>query len=150
MYGHSAGALNQSLLLLHPTLLSNDLRERVKGAIFNGGAFRFEGKCVQIRVQQYFGYDGLHITNSPRGLLRVASDEFTVRLPPIMNIQAENEPPHVAKVVKDFSALLKARGVRLREYVTRGHNHISANLALCSGEGEEWGEEVVRWIKEQI
>src|SRR6201999_1193863 len=41
LYGHSAGSLNQSLLLLHPTLLRDELRTRIKGAIFNGGAFRF-------------------------------------------------------------------------------------------------------------
>jgi hypothetical protein len=148
--GHSAGALNQSLLLLHPTLLRSDLRKRIKGAIFNGGAFRFEGKGALVRIQAYFGYDGLHITNSPRGLLHSASDEFVAQLPPIMNMLSEREPPLVLSVVKDFSTLLKAREVQLTEYVIRGHNHISANLALFSGEGEDWGEEVVRWIQQQI
>jgi hypothetical protein len=32
----------------------------------------------------------------------------------------------------------------------KGHNHISPNFVLNSGEveGEEWGEKVAKWIKE--
>jgi hypothetical protein len=66
-----------------------------------------------------------------------------------MNIIAEKEPPVIVDIVRDFGALLKARNVRLTEYLNRGHNHISSNLALCSGEGEEWGEEVVSWMRSQ-
>jgi len=147
--GHSAGALNQSLLLLHPTLLRPDLRERIKGVVFNGGAFRFESKAALVRVQSYYGYDGLHITNSPYGLLRSASDSFVAQLPPILSMRAEKEPKLVADMVEDFNTLMKTRKVRLTEYLIKDHNHISATLALFSGEGEEWGEVVVRWFRER-
>jgi len=149
LMGHSAGALNQSLLLLHPTLLPNEIRKRIKGAVFNGGAFRFEGRAVMVRVQAYFGYDGMHITNSPYGLLRSASDSFVSELPPIMNLLTEKEPPFVVDSVHDFGELLKARNARVTEYVAKGHNHISVTLALSSGEGEEWAEHVVDWIRSQ-
>jgi len=147
--GHSAGAFNQSLLLFHPTLLRDDVRKRIKGCIFNGGAFQFEGKDVLVRIQAYYGYDGLHITNSPRGLLRAASDSFVAQLPPIMTIIAEKDPPVIFGIFRDFGALLRERCVRSTEYTNKGHNHISSNLALCSGEGEEWGEEVVHWMRSQ-
>jgi hypothetical protein len=33
-------------------------------------------------------------------------------------------------------------------YITaKGHNHISINLALSAGEGDEWGEELVALFK---
>lgn len=148
--GHSAGALNQSLLLCHPTLLRSDIRQKIKGVVFNGGAFRLEHKAVLVRIQNYFGYDGLHITNSPYGLLRAATDDFVSKLPPILSIRAENDPSFITSIVKDFNALCEARKVRVTEYVIPGHNHISANLALLSGEGDQWGEDVVRWMKEQL
>lgn len=149
LMGHSAGALNQSLLLLHPSLLPNELRKRIKGAVFNGGGFRFEGRAVMVRVQAYFGYDGMHITNSPYGLLRSASDSLVSQLPPIMNLLGEREPPFVVESVHHFGELLKARNARVTEYVAKGHNHISGNLALSSGEGEEWAEYVVSWMRSQ-
>lgn len=149
LYGHSAGAFNQSLLLMHPTLLPMELRKRIKGAVFNGGAFRFEGKAVMVRIQAYFGYDGMHITNSPYGLLRSASDSFIGQLPPILNFKAEREPPFVIESVQCFGELLKARGVKVTDYISKGHNHISSNIALQSGQGEEWAEFVVNWIRSQ-
>jgi len=150
LMGHSAGALNQSLLLLHPTLLSNEVRKRIKGAVFNGGAFRFEGRAVMVRIQAYFGHDGMHITNSPYGLLRSASDAHVGRLPPVMNLLAEREPPFVVESVHAFGDLLKSRGVRVTDYVAEGHNHISVNFALMTGQGEEWAEEAVNWMRSQV
>lgn len=149
IYGHSAGALNQSLLLTHPSLLNKEVRSRIKGAIFNGGAYRIEGKLIPEHVQAYFGRDGLHITNSPWGLLRAASDSLVASFPPIFIAMAEREPPVIANLCQDFIKLLKARGVQVTEYTMQGHNHISSNLALSSGEGEEWAEEVTRWIRSQ-
>jgi len=149
IYGHSAGALNQSLLLTHPNLLHKEVRPRIKGAIFNGGAFRIEGKNIPEHVQAYFGRDGLHITNSPWGLLRAASDSLVASFPPIFILMAEREPPLITTLSQDFIKLLKTRNVEVAEYTIQGHNHISSNLALSSGEGEDWAEEVVSWIRSQ-
>lgn len=42
--GHSAGAMNQSSLLLHPSIfpLTHPIRKKIKGAIWNGGCYHFD------------------------------------------------------------------------------------------------------------
>ncbi|KZT36250.1 alpha/beta-hydrolase [Sistotremastrum suecicum HHB10207 ss-3] len=151
-YGHSVGALHQSSLLLHPDILSPDLRSRIKAAVLNGGPYHFlPGPARDLGnpdvLSKYFpGEDGT-IKNAPLGLLQSASEATVKSLPPLYIIVAEKEPEAIALAAKDFKAELKKRGVAYDEFENQYHNHISANIALSSGEGEEWGERVVEWIK---
>jgi hypothetical protein len=56
----------------------------------------------------------------------------------------------IAQPVRDFADLrteIWGSGVELK--TMKGHNHISAVLALMSGDaaGEKWGEDVAEWIR---
>lgn len=69
-------------------------------------------------------------------------------LPPLMIINAEWETEGLSKMGEDFVKSLRERGVKdLWGYSNKGHNHLSSYLSLMSGEGEEWGYEVVNWIR---
>jgi hypothetical protein len=48
---------------------------------------------------------------------------------------------------REFRNVLEAQtGKKVERIVAKGHNHLSYNWALGTGEGEEWAEEVVKWI----
>jgi len=86
--------------------------------------------------------------DTPYSLLETASESSVAKLPPMMIINAEKELDEPFESSKEIVRLLKERGVSdVTEYTSIGHNHVSAIFALLSGEGEEWGHEVVRWIK---
>lgn len=69
-------------------------------------------------------------------------------LPPrIFIILGENDTPSITAWSETFGKALREKGVKFQEHIMKGHNHISSNLALNSGEGEEWGEEIAKWIK---
>lgn len=54
----------------------------------------------------------------------------------------------IAQPMKDFVELWKTNwgDDRFKFKTIDGHNHISS-LMLMSGEGEQWGEDVVKWIR---
>jgi len=63
---------------------------------------------------------------------------------------SEWDPAEIAQTMQDFTAFWEktwSGGIEFRTVV--GHNHISPPLVLMSGEGEEWGEDVVFWIKKR-
>lgn len=69
-------------------------------------------------------------------------------LPPLYFMKAEKELDDPEITSKAIVKLLRERGVHnVEEYNCKGHNHVSTPLSLSTGEGEEWGYEVVRWIK---
>ncbi len=41
-------------------------------------------------------------------------------------------------------------GKKLEVNVGEGHNHVSAAMALNSGEGEQWGEDLAKWVKDNV
>jgi len=150
--GHSAGALNQSSLILNPSIfpLSHPIRSKIKGAIWNGGAYHFDNAYSGMPLEEYYGPTSSngHLLHSSFGLLRAAPDEIVSALPPLLIVSAEWESDGLKKMVEDFVRVLKERGVKeLTEYLNKGHNHISSYLSLMSGEGEDWGYEVVDWIQ---
>jgi hypothetical protein len=160
LLAHSAGALNQSSLMLHPTIMPacHPLRRRIKGVIWNGGAYHFE-KPYTMPIEQYYGpsASGGHLRNSSLGLLRSAPEEILGTLPPLLSISAEWEEEKISWMVRDFVRVLKERcgpgsktEVELTEYTNMGHNHDSSHFSLMSGKEEEWGYEVVRWIRNHM
>lgn len=61
---------------------------------------------------------------------------------------SEREDPGLAVWDQTFREALREKGItNFHTYTLKGHNHISPEVSLFSGEGEEWGEEVVRWVK---
>ena len=63
-------------------------------------------------------------------------------------LKSENEPPQISAACDAFVEGLEGRlGRKMRYEVMKGHNHISPNMALMSGEGEDWAEAVAEWVK---
>ena len=60
------------------------------------------------------------------------------------------EAPFIPPTIDAFAEVLKEKGQEVERIVFAGHNHISVNLALATGEGDTWGDEVVAWIKAKI
>jgi len=150
---HSAGALNQSSLMLHPTIMppSHPLRKKIKGAIWNGGAYSFDHP-YSMPIEEYYGPPESkgHIHHSSIGLLRSAPEEILRSLPPLLIISAERESDSLFRMVHDFAKVLREKGVPFEEYLNKGHNHVSSYLSLMSGEGDDWGYEVVNWIRTRL
>jgi hypothetical protein len=103
-------------------------------------------------LEAYYGptSSNRHLLYSSLGLLNAAPDAIVKALPPMLIISAEWETEGLFKMVRDFVKALRDRGVpesKLTEYLNKGHNHLSSYLSLMSGEGEEWGYEVIKWIR---
>lgn len=82
------------------------------------------------------------------GLLSKADDATVASLPGILTVEGEHEPQWLLTVGHDFRSALEARGRKRPELiVAKGHNHVSINLVLGTGECEEWAERVVQWMK---
>jgi len=206
LFGHSAGAMNQSSLLLNPSLLplTHPLRPLIRGCILSGGCYHFDSVYSGMPLTDYFGPTAslAHIHNSSLGLLQSAPQEVVAALPNLFIISGEWEADGLKVMVRDFVGELRRRGVRMeaaqearlgarissnkkeasleseevldngkekltnrnrrgrhrakekgptvRVWVNKGHNHVSSYMALMSGEGEEWGYEVIRWMKERL
>lgn len=69
-------------------------------------------------------------------------------LPRLLILLSENELPFLLEWDIEFRNTLHEKGfINFKDYTMEGHNHISPNFALSSGEGEDWGKEVVTWMK---
>ncbi len=85
-------------------------------------------------------YGGQHETDCPFGVLKSASKETASSLPSLFIIRSENEPEGIKLAHSDFVKLLKEKSdASVQEGIAKGHNHISAHIALSSGEGDEMG-----------
>lgn len=156
LMGHSAGGtITSTLFLREPSLLSEgpgtnlELVRRVKGVILMGSAFHFDGppSAPPHIIEAYYGASVKE--DAPLGLLKSASPQTLEALPPLLIMRSEKEVPQLAQGQVDFVKLLQERtGKEVETDVAKGHNHISPHWALGSGEGEEWGERVVDWIKQ--
>ncbi|GLB41877.1 putative carboxylesterase family protein [Lyophyllum shimeji] len=148
--GHSAGATHVISALLLPST-PHEWRARIAGAILCAGAHHFdaldpEHETQAVVEQLYGGKKGVK-ENEPMGLLRRADDATVAALPRMVLVVAENEPQWLHKASDDFAVALEARtGEKPSKIVARGHNHISVNWALSTGQGETWAEDVIAWI----
>ncbi len=65
-------------------------------------------------------------------------------------MRSEKEPPYIIPET-DFVALREEKtGEKVPINVAEGHVHMSANWALNSGEGEQWGEDLALWVKSNV
>lgn len=152
--GHSAGDVHTKVLSLYPPV-SRTVNPRFKGVIWSGGAWFLVDEKERFRVEvpaiQYLGSQEQQKEREPRALWNALSDEQIKDHPDILLVRAEREPDWLLlsweEILPDIE---KRRGEAPQMIIGQGHNHISPNWALCSGQGEEWGEEVVKWMKARI
>jgi acetyl esterase/lipase len=153
MMGHSAGSAHVfTALMLPETPESAVLLPNVVGAILCAGPHHFrnlskEDQIYPVIVQHWNGEEKVEDDN-PMGLLRRADDAAIAALPRFVLVEGEKEPEWLLAAGADFRDALEARiGKRPDWIVAKDHNHVSTNMALSTGEGEEWAESVVGWIK---
>ncbi|KAJ3552158.1 hypothetical protein NM688_g4300 [Phlebia brevispora] len=150
LMGHSAGATTVSTLILLPDLLSNDLRQRISGVIFNAGAYEFRGAPALLpkMLRGYYGTDEELRKREPLGLLENAPIDMLDNFPPVLVVIAEFDFPPLVVSYEKMAMMLKAKLTSgVDELLMKGHNHVSPYNSLFSGEGEEWGLDVVEWLK---
>ncbi|KAK0187251.1 alpha/beta-hydrolase [Armillaria mellea] len=147
--GHSAGAMNMFTILITPELYSATLHPKIKGAVLFAGAYTFEEmpSFMTAAVERYYGDFEHQKERLPLGLLQAASDEKIATLPRLLLGIAERDPESLVNASKNFQLALEARGLTYDKFVAAGHNHISVNFALSTGQGEEWASDVVKWIR---
>jgi len=152
--GHSAGDMHTKNLTLYPPL-SSTIQPRLKGLIWSGGGWFFDVEGTKFSAedptQYYYGSLEQQKEREPRALWNGLSDEQIKNFPDILLVRAEREPDFLLIA---WEAMVPEIGKRLGEapqtIISKGHNHVSANWALSSGQGEEWGEEVVKWMKARL
>ncbi|KAF9039106.1 alpha/beta hydrolase domain-containing protein [Panaeolus papilionaceus] len=154
MMGHSAGALHIITMFAHPMTVSqvDEIRKRVKGIILQSPPYdlsSIDENTVDVEVYKTFwGHLETAKANDPVHLYRHIAQERMKGMPRMLMVEAEWEPQWLLDAGVAFAREVKERlGEPPRKVVARGHNHISHNWALCTGEGEEWAEEVVEWMR---
>lgn len=149
MYGHSSGgSLVTSLFLHEPALVSAEDLKRVKGVMSLGSPHYFAGPKENQREIVVPLYGDEYERLCPYGLLKHASPETVAALPPLFIMRSEKEPPRLMNAHDKFLEMLRERDVKnVKAGIAAVHNHISPELALSTGEGEEWGNDLVAWIK---
>ena len=148
--GHSAGGIHVANMLLLPRLFQLQLRQALRGVVLIGVPYEIPGRKMpelQSAATQYYGSVRNTTLNQPLGLLRRAGTggHITV-LPPIRNIIGEHEPRCIKGGARAFSKLFREKGGVLEDFTLQGHDHVSSILALSTGVGEEWAQEIVNWI----
>ncbi|ESZ99003.1 hypothetical protein SBOR_0661 [Sclerotinia borealis F-4128] len=157
--GSSAGGLHIATYLLEPRFLAerkawqgDSSSVTLKGAVEVGVPFHFneasEGRKEMLH--RYYGRDEDVKTKCPCGLLRATrKSREELGVPKLLVMSSEWDPvDEILNSNEDFVRLAEeVWGEKIEVVRLEGHNHISPPLALNSGEGEEWGERVVGWIK---
>jgi len=167
--GHSAGSAHTLTLFSHPpSRASFDERAaevglRVRALVMNGTPFYFDvpGETYTISGPVYYYYfedKEQQKEKDPRGLWANLGEEYVRTFPEVFLVQGEWEPEWLRFEVREvmeneMREKFRAVGRDLQKtYVAAGHNHISTNWALSTGdeEGEKWGYGVAEWIKARI
>jgi acetyl esterase/lipase len=146
---HSAGGVHVSSLLLTPSMFSLPLTRAIRGVILLGVPYDLSNKRKpdsRVAAELYYGDAKAVARNQPLGLLRRADPSYVATLPPIRNLRAGSEPRVISTAIRAFTEAFRNKGGVIEEFVLEGHDHLSPVLALCSGTGEEWGNDVVDWI----
>ncbi|KAF5319329.1 hypothetical protein D9619_008658 [Psilocybe cf. subviscida] len=154
MLGHSAGAAHIATMLFDPAVIAQDdpLRGRISAALLESPPFDLSemtlGWDSGPTHAQYWRSLELAKEHDPLHLYRRLSPVAVEKLPPLLMIEAEFEPEWLIRAGDAFQdEVAEKTGKRLTRLIARGHNHISLNWALSTGEGEEWAEDVVAWLE---
>ncbi|KAG6860477.1 hypothetical protein C0995_010683 [Termitomyces sp. Mi166 len=152
LMGHSAGAIHAFASLLLPTPESAVLLPSIVGLILHAGVHDWKdldrsNPFYEIVVQHYGGAEHLN-QRSSLGLLRSASAATIAALPRTLLVVAEKEPEWILKDNEAFAKVLETKtGQKPASFVALGHNHVSPNWAVSSGQGESWAEDVIAWMR---
>ncbi|KAJ3516594.1 hypothetical protein NLJ89_g1016 [Agrocybe chaxingu] len=155
LMGHSAGAVHVSTMLFCPNVLPADdpLRPKIVAAILESPPFDLSAMTMEWPSApthaKYWGTLESAKANDPLHLYRRLPNEAVERLPKVLMVEGEFEPDFLIDAGDVFRKEVKERtGVQPKKIIAKGHNHISLNWALSTGEGEEWAERTVEWLKE--
>lgn len=153
LMGHSAGATHAVTAILYPELLKT--LPPLRGVIISGGAYCFkfpDGDISHSEVlAHYFGEPEQMRSTEPLGLLNNAEEDIINGLPDILMVEAEREPGWMKVTGAGFAKALEERLKKpTKKIIGVGHNHVSGNWALGSGEGDEWGRETYEWMRVRI
>ena len=152
--GHSAGAAHIATMLFSPNILplADDLRSKIVAAILISGpydlvAMQTDWPSASVHAK-YWGTLEAAKDNDPLHLFHRLEAIFVERLPKILLVEGEWEPDFLLDAGKALQQAFTDRMQQPNEkIVALGHNHISLNWALSTGQGEQWGEDVVEWYK---
>ncbi|KIJ19570.1 hypothetical protein PAXINDRAFT_161147 [Paxillus involutus ATCC 200175] len=139
LLGHSAGGVHVMSMLLLPTLHDSELLRAIHGVALMGVPYEiYNGRGGRLRdAAEKYGSKGKIAPNQPLSLLKCVSPDVIATLPQFRNLLAESEPRMIKRANVTFLETVE-------EFVLEGHDHSSPLLALCTGYGERWAEELVR------
>lgn len=150
LLGHSAGGVHVMSMLLLPGLFLSSIREAIRGVCLVGVPYdQTNSRSPKSRAttQAYYGGTFKMIAQKhPAALLRGASADHITGLPPVRNILAGSEPRAVKSGCRAFAEMYRQKGGAFEEIVLTGHDHTSPIVALSSGLGEDWAEELATLI----
>ena len=154
LMAHSAGSCHTATLLLHPTLLPSNLRANIRGVILKGGAYtlkRDESTSPDSPLLQLYGSWDAVEASMPAALLEHAPADILESFPDIVLFVSEREIDGLIEDSRLFAANLETKLKKsVPLVVMKNHNHLSPHWTLGTGAGEEWAEDVTKWIKGSV
>ncbi|KJA16593.1 hypothetical protein HYPSUDRAFT_58130 [Hypholoma sublateritium FD-334 SS-4] len=157
LLAHSAGAAHVATMLFNHGVLPADdpLRVRIRAVALQAPPYDLSGMTAawptaHVHAAYWTSLEAAHAAD-PLHLYRALSEAEANALPALLMVEGEREPDWLIAAGDAFVKEVKGKvGVVPQRVVAKGHNHISLNWALSTGEGEEWGEEVMEWLKKQL
>lgn len=156
LMGHSAGAAHIATMLFMTAVLPQDdvLRQKIQAAILESPPFdlstmtpEWPMACVHAA---YWGTLEKAKFNDPLSLFKRLDKKVLDGLPKMLMVEAEFEPDWLLEAGKVFNKeVLLRKGKEYKVLTAKGHNHVSLNWALSTGEGEEWAGDVLQWLEEE-
>ncbi|KZV84757.1 alpha/beta-hydrolase [Exidia glandulosa HHB12029] len=145
---HSAGGTHLATTLAHPLLVPDHLLQRIKGVVLICPIFTYPtaGPMAPL-VLQYCGTEEAMKLHSPQALLEAVPAERAALWPAVRLLVAEREDQSLVGSHPLYVETLKKKGIKIEEGVIPGHNHISVNIGLFTGQGEEWTKDQEAWFK---
>ncbi|KAJ7580699.1 alpha/beta hydrolase domain-containing protein [Mycena floridula] len=153
LVSHSAGANLATTVLALPELYSDKLHPRIKRIVLVSGAYRYiaEAPGASASSSLFVMHWGSLEESLKKDSVALMSQVPVERVPPIFCIQAESDPDAMKVNEEALLDTLAARpGIKFTRALAKGHNHLSLVWALGTGEGEEWAEQAVHFMKESL
>lgn len=154
LMGHSAGAAHIATMLFHPQVLSaeDELWSKITAAVLESppydlSAMTSDWPSAEVHATYWGSLDEAKAAD-PLHLYRQLPISAIEKLPKLLMVEGELEPDWLIEAGRVFQNEVRERtGQEPRKIVALGHNHISLNWALSTGEGEKWAEEVDEWLE---
>lgn len=158
--GHSAGAIHLGILMFYPTVLESMpyLRSHIKAVVFSGPVYHYQQPAIPPPIlAHYFGEGEELAQKTIMHLFKTAPENLLRGLPQIIMVESERDMDAMKISGADFRPVLAQRmkevgggrgGWMTAPWIeAKGHNHLSLNWALMSGEGDEWAEQLVAELR---